>query len=251
LDLYVPVRAARCGAAPLVVYVHGGGFVEGDKANKIGDKVALFTGEGWGFASLNYRLVGAAGVGTTDGRYSAPERDIAAAIGYLVRQAASYDLDPRHVMLLGHSAGAFLVALESTDGSFLQGARLGLRSIVCTAPLDTTYDIPTQIARGGTEERMYRNAFGDDPSVWVKASPMRQVAPDKGIPQFHIVTRGGAARIAQSQEFGARLDDAGVAADVQVVRGLTHNEVNEAVGQPGDPFVTPPLMQFFRRCATE
>jgi hypothetical protein len=40
-----------------------------------------------------------------------------------------------------------------------------------------------------------------------------------------------------------------VAADVQVVRGLTHEEVNDAVGKAGDTVVTPPLMQFFRSCA--
>src|SRR3712207_2977929 len=55
LDLYEPVRPGGCGPAPIVVYVHGGGFSIGDKANKISDKVSLFTGEGWVFASVNYR----------------------------------------------------------------------------------------------------------------------------------------------------------------------------------------------------
>ena len=250
LDLYVPVRKAGCAAAPLVVYVHGGGFAQGDKANKITDKVNLFNGEGWGFASLNYRLVGDAGSGATNGVYPAAEQDIAAAIAYLAAHAGGYGLDAQHIMLLGHSAGAFLVALVSTDGTFLQGAGRQLHDVVCSAPLDTTYDIAAGIAAGGTSEAMYRNAFGNDPAVWHRASPPNNVTPGKGIPSFHIVTRGLDDRVGQSQAFGATLQAAGVTADVQVARGLTHEEVNDAVGKAGDTVITPPLMAFYRGCAT-
>ncbi|MCU1429798.1 MAG: hypothetical protein JWL83_3798 [Actinomycetia bacterium] len=249
LDLYVPVRKAGCAAAPIVVYVHGGGFVNGDKANRITDKVNLFNGEGWGFASLNYRLVGDAGSGSTNGVYPAAEQDIAAAIAYLAQHAAGYGLDPRRIMLLGHSAGAFLVALESTDGAFLEGAGLQLHDVVCTSPLDTTYDIAAQIAAGGSSAAMFRNAFGNDPAVWDRASPPHNVAAGKGIPSFHVVTRGLDDRVGESQALGTTLRAAGVVAGVQVVRGLTHDEVNAAVGQAGDTVVTPPLMTFFRACA--
>ena len=95
---------------------------------------------------------------------------------------------------------------------------------------------------------MYRNAFGNDPAVWDRVSPSHNVAAGKGIPAFHIVTRGLADRVAQSQAFGTKLRTAGVAADVQVVRGLSHEEVNAAVGAAGDTVVTPPLMTFFRGC---
>ena len=251
LDLYLPVRPAGCEPAPLVAYVHGGGFVTGDKANRVTDKRDLFNREGWGFASLNYRLVDHPGAGPTNGVYPAAEQDVAAAIAYLASHAAQYRIDPDRLMLLGHSAGAFLVALESTDGAFLEGAGLQLDDVVCTAPLDTTYDIAAQIARGGTEEAMFRNAFGDDPAVWDRASPPNNVAPGKGIPSFHIVTRGTAARVAQSQSFGATLREAGVAANVQVANGLSHAAVNEAVGKAGDTIITPPLMAFFRGCTTQ
>jgi arylformamidase len=250
LDLYLPVRPAGCGPVPLVAYVHGGAFIVGDKSNRITDKVNLFTREGWAFASLNYRLVDDPGAGPTNGEYPAAEQDIGAALAYLAGRASEHRIDAGNMMLLGHSAGAFLAALVSTDGTFLQQSGLQLDDITCTAPLDTTYDIPAQIARGGTEEAMFRNAFGDDPAVWDRASPPNNVAPGKGIPSFHIVTRGGAVRVAQSQSFGTTLRNAGVAADVQVTPGLTHEEVNAAVGQPGDTVVTPALMTFFRACIT-
>jgi acetyl esterase/lipase len=149
---------------------------------------------------------------------------------------------------MGHSAGAFLVSLDSTDGRFLHGAGRSLADVDCTASLDTTYDIPTQIAAGGDSEEMFRNAFGDDPAVWAAASPMRNIAPEKGIPDFLVVTRGTPARVAQSETFATRLRDAGVPTRLVRATGLTHEEVNRAVGDPGDTVVTPSLMDFFRSC---
>ena len=248
LDLYTPVRKTGCAAAPLVVWVHGGGFVKGDKSFKVADKVTLFTREGWAFASVNYRLVGDPGSGATNGIYPAAENDVAAAVAYLGRNAGRYSLDAHRVVMLGHSAGAFLVSLVSTDGSFLHAAGRRLRDVVCSASLDTTYDIAAGVAAGGRSERMYRNAFGDDPAVWRKASPPNNVAAGKGLPPFHIVTRGLPARVDESEAFGATLRASNVPATVQVVRGLSHNDVNDAVGAPGDTVVTPPLLKFFRSC---
>ena len=250
LDLYTPKRPTGCAATPVVAYVHGGAFINGDKANKIADKVELFTDAGWAFASLNYRLVGDPGAGPTNGVYPAAEQDIAAALAYLADHATEYNVAPHEIMLLGHSAGAFLVSLVSTDESFVEGAGISLSDIVCTAPLDTTYDIPAQIASGGTEEAMFRNAFGNDPTVWQQASPPNNVEAGKDIPAFHIVTRGQPARVAQSQAFATTLSNAGIDADAHVVRGLTHDEVNAAVGQAGETVVTKPLMDFYRGCAS-
>ena len=82
LDLSLPVRPAGCAASPLVVYVHGGGFRAGDKAHQIADKRALFTGAGWAFASINYRLADES-TGAADGRYPAAEQDVAGALAFL------------------------------------------------------------------------------------------------------------------------------------------------------------------------
>jgi acetyl esterase/lipase len=222
LDLYVPVRPAGCAATPVVAYVHGGGFQNGDKANQLANKINLFTKEGWGFASLNYRLVGNPGSGATNGMYPAAEQDVAAGVAYLSTHAVQYGLNASRIMLLGHSSGAFLVSAVSTDGSFLHATGLGLTNVRCTASLDTTYDIPTQVAGGGTNAAMYVAAFGNDPAVWAKGSPTHNVAAGKGIPSFHIVTRGARGRVGEAQAFGTQLHAAGVTEDVQVVTGLSH-----------------------------
>jgi arylformamidase len=250
LDLYLPELPDGCGPVPVVVWVHGGGFRRGDKTNQVADKVRLFTGGGWAFASVDYRLVGDPRSGPAGGVYPAAEQDVASAIAFLVAHAGDHGLDAGQVMLLGHSAGAFLVALVATDGGFLAGAGPGLDlgSVACVALLDGTYDIPTMVAAGGPQADMYRAAFGEDPAVWERASPTRNVAAGAGIPPFHLVTRGSEGRVAQTRAFAARLSAAGVPATASEARGLTHADVDAAVGRPGDTAVTPELMSFFRSC---
>jgi acetyl esterase/lipase len=249
LDLYLPKRRARCGPTPLVVWVHGGAFSIGDKRNQVADKVRLFTREGWAFASVNYRLAGAPGSGATQGRYPAQPRDLARALAYLRRHADEYHLRPDATMLLGHSAGAFLVALVGTDPALLPAAGVPRDSVRCVVPLDIDgYDIGQQVGAGGFRARMYRNAFGDDPTMWAAASPILLAAKARPPAEFLIFTRGRPERSQHSVEFRDALRAAGTHADVVAVDPLTHAEVNASIGRSGDTFVTPPLMRFLRTC---
>jgi acetyl esterase/lipase len=249
LDLYLPTRHPGCGPTPIVVWVHGGAFSIGDKANQVADKVRLFNREGWAFASVNYRLVGDPRSGPGAGRYPGQPRDLARALAYLRRHADTYHLRSDATMLLGHSAGAFLVALLATDASLLETLGVPPASIRCTVPFDTDgYDICEQIAAGGLRERMFRNAFGDDPSVWDAASPLRLAAATPPAGDFLMFTRGRAVRAQGNLAFRDVLRRAGVAADVVRVNPLTHRQVNEAVGKNGDTLVTPPLLRFLRGC---
>ena len=250
LDYYKPTRATGCGPAPIVVFVHGGGFVKGDKANKISDKVKLFTNEGWVFASVNYRL-SPSSPNDLPGhvRYPTHEQDVVTALAWLKSHSATLGGDPNRILLVGHSSGAFLVSLVSTDTSLPAAGGLSTHNIPCTASLDTEYDIPKQIAQGGSQEALYRNAFGNDPATWVKGSPIDHTEGGTLRPKFLIFTQGAPRRTAQAQAFADALNKGGTPATLIDVSPLAHDEVNEAVGKPGDTKVTPPLMTFLRSCA--
>jgi len=249
LDVYLPIRAAGCPATPIVAYVHGGGFRNGDKAGKVDDKITLFAGEGWAFASVNYRLVGDPSAGPEGASYTRQQDDLADAVAWIVGPAAELNVDPARLRFTGHSAGAFLVALQSTDASLLAARGVDPAAIRCTAPLDTeTFDIRNQILAGGNQESSYRGAFGDDPAVWDKASPLRNLDDAEPLPAFRFFTRGVAIRETGNRELAAAIQAAGGTASVVVVEPYSHEEVNEAVGKPGDTIVTPPLMDFFRSC---
>jgi acetyl esterase/lipase len=249
LDLYLPKRRPGCRPTPVVVWVHGGAFSIGDKAYQVRDKVRLFTHEGWAFASVNYRLAGDRRSGPTGGRYPAQPRDLARALALLHQRADEFHLRRDATMLLGHSAGAFLVALLATDASLLRTVGVPPSSVRCTVPLDTEgYDIGAQVAMGGFRERMFRNAFGDDPATWETASPIRLAAREEPASDFLMFSRGRLDRYQGNLAFRDVLRDAGAHADVRRVNPLTHRQVNEAVGKPGDTLVTPPLLRFLRAC---
>lgn len=252
LDHYKPTRPAGCGPAPAVVYVHGGGFRSGDKANKVTNKVELFNDEGWVFVSVNYRLSPEPpNNDPRQTRYPTHEQDVASALAWVKTHASTLGADPNRILLMGHSSGAFITSLISTDTSFLTAAGLSSSNVRCEAALDTEYNIPRQIAQGGSQEVLYRNAFGNDPAVWDKGSPINHTTGGQSRPKFLIFTRGNVGRRDQARDFGDALTEGGTSAPVIDVSPLEHDEVNEAVGKPGDTKVTPPLMDFFRSCAAQ
>jgi acetyl esterase/lipase len=63
-----------------------------------------------------------------------------------------------------------------------------------------------------------------------------------------VVTRGEPARVARARAFADALAAAGVRATAVEVPGVTHEQVNAAIGAPGDTAVTPGLMAFLRGC---
>ena len=94
--------------APLVVFVHGGGWQRGSKDNASGAwKAPHYTGLGYAYAAINYRLVPWATV-------EDEAADVAASLRYFIDRAAALAIDPHRIVLMGHSAGAHLVALVGT-----------------------------------------------------------------------------------------------------------------------------------------
>ena len=103
LDLYLPRKE---GKAPLIIVIHGGAFMGGDKGH---ENVAQFLNAGYAAASLNYRLSG-------DAIFPAAVQDCKAAVRWLRAHAAEYNLDPDHFGAWGASAGGNLVAMLGATG---------------------------------------------------------------------------------------------------------------------------------------
>jgi acetyl esterase/lipase len=106
MDVYSPQSTG--GPAPVVVYVHGGGWMSGSKNDDIArDYFGELAQRGYLVASLNYRLAP---------KYTFPVQieDVKCAIRHLRANAASYNLDPEHIGAMGGSAGGHLVSLLGT-----------------------------------------------------------------------------------------------------------------------------------------
>jgi len=120
LDLYLPKGS---GPFPVVLIVHGGAFLFGDKADepsKPGTDALLE--HGYAVANLNYRLSGEA-------KAPAQIQDIKTAVRWLRAHAKEYNLNPDKFGAWGASAGGNLVALLGTSCGVaaLEGAELGSR----------------------------------------------------------------------------------------------------------------------------
>jgi acetyl esterase/lipase len=118
LDLYIP---AGGGPFPLVIYVHGGGWILGDKLEPYSNGIADFLVQrGFGFASLNYRL-------SDEAKFPAQVHDVKAAVRWLRAHADEFALDPNRFAAWGDSAGGNLVAMLGTSCrvATLEGSELG------------------------------------------------------------------------------------------------------------------------------
>lgn len=115
LDIYLPEGN---GPFPLIVHVHGGGFMMGDKSNPPGTDE--FLANGYAVASVDYRLSGEA-------LAPAQIQDVKAAVRFLRANASKYKLNPDKFAGYGGSAGGSLVALLGTScgAAALEGADLG------------------------------------------------------------------------------------------------------------------------------
>lgn len=117
LDLYIP--CAGKAPYPLIVYIHGGGFIQGDKTRHL---MAMLQGLRYGYAlaAVNYRLA-------DEAAYPAMVDDVAEGIRFLKAKASPYGLDPQRFLLWGETHGAFLACQIGIGGpkGKLDGASFG------------------------------------------------------------------------------------------------------------------------------
>lgn len=208
------------------------------------DKVALFAARGWIFVSVNYRLSRAGDPSLA--RYPDHYRDVAAAVRWTRSTIKRYGGDRKRIALLGHSAGADIVANVTTNPRWLVECGLSLRAVRCAGPLDTEgFDKPMASDR---EQVQWRIALGNDPPYARDTSAVYLIKKGTGIPPTITVVRGTSRRQAIEQRFAATLGAAGVPATVIDARSLTHEQVNRRIGAPGDTVMTPALVRFLKGC---
>lgn len=232
---------------PVVVYVHGGAWAIGDKANSMTNKTNLFSALGYIFISVNYRL-SPSSVSTDPNRimFPAHNNDVADAVKWVYDNIANYGGNKEKIALLGHSAGAHLVSLTGTSNLFLPARGIALNKIKGVASIDTEgYDVVYQC---NTKNDTYLNAFGSNPVNWEQASPMYQLFSGTSYPAFFVAKRGTAARIGLADDFISKLQRNGVVVSQVTASQYDHEGINDAIGAPNETAVTNPLKAFLAQC---
>lgn len=124
LDVYLPTDTA--GPVPAVVWIHGGGWIGGDKSDPMGPWD--WTEDGVAVVAVNYRLAPEATVADA-------VTDVRAAIAHIRSSAGLWGIDPDRIGVYGHSAGGHLAAMvaagdEPVVGVVAAGAPLDLVSLL-------------------------------------------------------------------------------------------------------------------------
>src|SRR5688572_3565713 len=152
LDVYAPATGSNL---PVVVWVHGGGWMRGSK-NEVDQKPAAFVEKGFVFVPVNYRFI-------PNVTMDLIVRDVAKAAGWVHANIARHGGDPGRMFLMGHSAGAQLAALLCTDSRYLKAERVPWESIKGCVPVDgDTYDVPLQVATATAR----RKSLKQPPPKW-------------------------------------------------------------------------------------
>jgi arylformamidase len=235
LDVYAPESAKNL---PVVFWIHGGGWVVGDKTS-VQAKPKAFVDKGYVFVSTNYRFLPNVDMETI-------VRDIAKSIHWVHDHIAEYGGDPKRLLVMGHSAGAQLAALICTDDRYLKAEGLSLAIIKGCVPVDgDTYDVPLMIATSASRRKAlgqpdpkfgHFEKFGSDPVKHRDFSAVNHVAREKGIPPLLLLHVGDHPDTsAQAQRLGSVLTEAGIAAKVFGAKDTSHSKINENLGLPEDP----------------
>lgn len=216
-DLYRPTGSDN---APLILMVHGGGWRFGDKdmGRVVDNKLARWLPRGIAFATINYRM-----------QPKAPPleqaRDVARALADIQRNANKLGIDHNDIVLMGHSAGAHLIALLAARPD-LQ-AEAGVQPWRGTVLLDSgALDVPAIM--NARHFRLYDRAFGNNPAEWTAVSPYQQLRQATA-PILAVCSTRRDDSCPQARAFVGKAMQLGGEAEV-LPQDKSHGEINAQLG---------------------
>lgn len=220
LDAYLPAQAKR---APILLFVHGGGWAAGNKDNpgNVENKAAYWLPKGYVLVSVNYRM-------RPDTAPLEQARDVARALAAVGRLAPQWNADPSRIVLMGHSAGAHLAVLVGASASLWREA--GATRPRGVVSLDSgALDVPDLMRRPRIPP-LYHRAFGDDEDNWIAASPHHRLDRD-AVPMLLVCSTRRPDACPQSRAMETKSRTLGVRVEVSP-QDLSHGEVNRLLGLP-------------------
>lgn len=237
LDLFLP--RVGTGPFPAVVYIHGGGWIKGDKS-QFWRQAADMASKGFVGATIEYRL-------STEAKYPAALYDSKAAVRWLRAHAAKYHVDPNRIAAAGGSAGGYLVAMLGTTAGMPRfdgkegNSRISTR-VAAVAAFNPVlnlvyYGKRDPKAASSFVVRFLGVSYAKDPELWKEASPINHASASSAPTLFLHGTADTTVPFQQSVDMMDKLKAAGVRAELFPAPGANHGFFN----QP--PWFEPTLMR--------
>ena len=207
LDIYRP--AGGCIGAPVLLQIHGGAWVMGNKHEQALPLVYHLAARGWVVVTPNYGL-------SPRARFPDHLVDCKRALAWVRRHIADYGGDPAFVAVTGGSAGghlAALVALTPNDPRLQPGFEEVDTRVAAAVPFYGVYDFLDRHGHKGDGGAMARwlertvmpRPLAQDPAVWDLASPIALLHRDA--PPFFVLhgTHDSLASVEDARRFAAQL----------------------------------------------
>jgi acetyl esterase/lipase len=215
LDLYLP--KARAGKpVPGIVFVHGGGWRSGVRAN-FAPMAIRMAQRGYAAATVSYRL-------SPEAPYPAAIDDVKAALRWMRDNAARHGIDPARIAVGGGSAGGQIASLAGVTAGRTEG---GAQAIV---NIDGLSDFTSEAARKYEDDparqpssagAWFGGRYADKPALWREASPTFYV--NARTPPILFIGSGQPRFSVGREEMVAKLDAAGVPSRVVVLPETPHS----------------------------
>jgi acetyl esterase/lipase len=213
LDLYLPKN--HSANTRLIVYVHGGSWKWGSKNDFPKILVATLTSQGYGVASINYRLLK-----EDKNRFPAQIEDLKNAISFLTSKANAYGYNWKEFALLGVSAGAHLSLLYT----YKHDTQQQIKTVIdIVGPTDLTDKV---FRENPNAESIINQFLGDanpQASIAVEASPIYHLKKETGVPT--IIFHGESdelVNVNQSKALYKKLQSLGIPSQLELYPGETH-----------------------------
>jgi acetyl esterase/lipase len=207
LDVYRP--AGGCTNAPVLLQIHGGGWMLGNKHEQALPLIYHLAQCGWVVVTPNYRL-------SPRARFPDHLVDCKRALAWVRRNVTAYGGDPGFVAVTGGSAGGHLtalMALTANDARLQPGFEDVDTSVAAAVPFYGVYDFTDRHGLKGSGDAMVRwlektvmpCSPSTDPGLWDLASPIAQLRPDA--PPFFILhgTHDSLASVEEARHFARQL----------------------------------------------
>jgi acetyl esterase/lipase len=251
MDVYLPNNP---GPFPAIIYIHGGGWVQGNKS-ELSDVAELYAKRGIAGFSIDYTLAK-----TNQSAWPQNIEDVIAALSYIKQNAATYHIDTDRIAVLGSSAGGQLASLVGTlqgNESFLSSTDFNgtLHNQVC---LVMNYDGVEDLEYVGQNSTRNLNllinivcaqfggvTYAQNASLWREASPATYISGDDPAFVFVHGVSDGIVPIQVAQSFNIKLINARV--ETHFIQIEAYHDIldNEAINLQARYKLDPLLKQYF------
>ena len=234
-DIYVPKNATA--KLPLIIFVHGGAWIAGDKSD-VSAIAKFLANQGFVVINMNYRLL-------PTFTYPAPLEDMQMVLQWAKQNSEQYKIDTAHIGMSGHSAGGHLVALYALTQNkdyIINGSRLP--KVYAVAPMAGGYTLE------GIEITWKRE---NTIIAWLKTAdpqslglPVYQIDGNDNV-TFLIVYGDQDTNSPQSQStiFYDALNVEGIPAELKMYPGRNH--LTLISGIPNNDQVAKDIVSFFKQ----